>query len=376
MSDAADAVASERVLILAPTGRDAEMLRERILADGMACEICPDLSALLDGISAGAGVAIIAQEALTVRGAEHLLTTLTAQEPWSDTPILFLAEIRTRWPPRAVPAYFERANVTLLQRPFGVQLFLSSVRSAVRARRRQYQMRDLYRELERALQLGEMFVSILGHDLRNPVGAIRMAAQAIVGVAPAPPVLGFANRIIVTSDRMTRMIEQLLDLARARRAGGIPVHPVRMSLSDLCRQAIQEVEAAHPGITIRLRGLGAPDGVWDPDRLAQVMTNLLSNAVHHGTKGHPISVEVDGTSPSTVRLRVMNVGTIPADALPELFDAFKRGRTGRRAGLGLGLYIAREIVRAHGGDIMVSTSGGRVVFEVVLPREARAAVAA
>jgi signal transduction histidine kinase len=366
------------VLVLTPIGRDAEMVHERIVADGMPCQVCADLPTLLVGISSGAAAAVIAQEALSQSGAESVLAALEAQEPWSDIPVLLLlSEFRAKQRVHAAhtrvgSTFFERANVTLLQRPLNVQLFLSSVRSAVRARRRQYQMRDLYRELEHAVQLSDMFVSILGHDLRDPIGAIKLAAEIIVRISPDARALRPAGRILTSADRMARMIQQLLDFARARQGGGIPLHLGGMHLGELCRQAIQELEDANPEASLQLHDIGELYGVWDADRLAQVVTNLVGNALRHGTRGKPISVEVDGSDASIVRLRVENFGTIAKQALPMLFEAFKRTATSTsRTGLGLGLFIAREIARAHGGDIGVESSGGRTTFEVTLPREAR-----
>lgn len=366
--------APERVLVLTPTGRDGQMVCSRLVAAGMPCEVCADLQALLAGIASGAGAAVVAQEALSPGGAERLLETLGAQEPWSDIPVILLSEARSRAP--GVPTrFFERANVTLLPRPLTVQLLLSSVRSAVRARRRQYQMRDLYRRLERAVQLGEMFASILGHDLRTPLGAIVLAAGTIVRGSSDAGALRSAGRILTSADRMKRMIDQLLDLARVRQGHGIPLHLGRVHLGDLCAQVVQEVEDANSKATLVLQADGALSGTWDADRLAQLVSNLVGNAVQHGAKGEPITVDVDGTDGRTVRLRVQNAGAISAEALPTLFEPFKRiaahaASGAGKAGLGLGLFIAREIARAHGGDVTAQSAGGRSTFEVTLPRDA------
>lgn len=372
--------AAERVLVLTPTGRDAQMVCGRLVADGMACEACADLPALLAGIASGAAAAVVAQEALSPRGAERLLAALEAQEPWSDLPVLLLAEARSRVP-RVATRFFERANVTLLPRPMAIQLLLSSVRSAVRARRRQYQMRDLYRDLERAVQLSDMFVSILGHDLRTPLSAMAMAAEVIVRVSPDARALRPAGRILTSADRMKRMIEQLLEFARVRQGRGIPLRLGPVQLGELCREAVRELEDANPGATLVLEDVGNLSGTWDADRVAQVVSNLVGNAVQHGAKGKPISVDVDGTEESTVRLRVHNFGSVPRETLPTLFEPFKRMAAqttsgARKAGLGLGLFIAREIARAHGGDVSVRSSDERTTFEVTLPRNARLADAA
>jgi signal transduction histidine kinase len=370
--------AAEQVLVLTPTGRDAEMVRDRLVADGLRCQVCADLETLLARISSGAGAVVLAHEALSPAGAVGLLAALEAQEPWSDLPVLLLSEARarTRRNVRVIPAVLEQANIIILQRPLSIQLFSSSVRSAVRARRRQYQMRELYRELARAVQVSDMFVSILGHDLRTPLGAIKLSADIIMRLAPDSPALRPGSRILSSVERMTRMIEQLLDFARVRQGRGIPLHVGRVDLGEVCRQAIQELEDANPQASIQLEEVGDICGVWDPDRLAQVVSNLVGNAVQHGTRGEPIAVEVDGRDRSTVRVSVRNFGAVPPEQLPTLFEAFKRAAapttTGAgRTGLGLGLFIAREIARAHGGEMLVQAAAEVTRFEVTLPREAR-----
>lgn len=372
MSRASD-TAADRVLVLTPTGRDAEMLCQRIAQGGMRCEVCADLPALLAGLSSQAGAAVVAQEALTPNGAAALEAALEAQESWSDIPVLFLSEARSNRPPNAVPAFFECANVTLLQRPLTTQLLVSSVRSAVRARRRQYRMRDLYRDLERAVQLGDMFVGILGHDLRTPLGAIKVSAEAIVRGSGDARTRMSAGRILTTADRMTRMIEQLLDFARVRHGRGFRLQVSFVDLGDIARQVLQELGDGSPQARLEVSSSGDLTGRWDPDRLGQVVSNLVGNAIQHGTAGNPITVELDGTQAATVRLCVGNLGTIPSEAMPTLFEPFKRliPSKGFEKGLGLGLFIAREIVRAHGGDINVRAVGGTISFEATLPREAR-----
>ena len=228
------------------------------------------------------------------------------------------------------------------------------------------------------MQLSDMFVSILGHDLRTPLGAIRLAAEAIVRSTPDARALRPAGRILTSADRMKRLIEQLLDYARARQGQGMPLHLGRVHLGELCRQAVQELEDANPQASLVLQDAGDLSGTWDADRLAQVVSNLVGNAVQHGAKGKPITVDVDGTDESTVRLRVQNFGAVPSEVLPTLFEPFKRmaahaTSAAGRTGLGLGLFIAREIAQAHGGDVAVRSADERTTFEVTLPRHARRA---
>ena len=364
---------AERVLVLTPTGRDGEMVCQQLKAAEYACEACPDIESLLAGL-AGAGVAVVAQEALNQAGGEALLAALDAQEPWSDVPILLLTFARTKRTPHAhaVVALFERANVMLLQRPLQIPLFLSAIRSAVRARRRQYQLRDLHQELAGAVQLSDLFISILGHDLRSPLGAITMAAELIVRGSQDARALRPAGRILASADRMARMIEQLLDLARTRH-GGIVLEPRATNLAEVARQIVQELEELNPSASIDLVESGDVSGIWDPDRLAAVVSNLAANAVKHGTEHTSMTVELDGTERAVVRLRVTNAGTIPVESIPTLFEPFKRtapAKSGEK-GLGLGLFIARAIVHAHEGEIAVRTVGEATVFEVTLPREVR-----
>lgn len=346
MSPPSDAPA-DRVLVLTPIGRDGEMVCQRLHAEGYACEICPDVESLLAGL-AEASVAVVAQEALNQAGGEALLAALDAQEPWSDVPILLLTFALSKRAPHAhaVVALFEHANVMLLQRPLQIRLFLSAIQSAVRARRRQYEMRDLHRELARAVQLGDMFVSILGHDLRTPLSAIKMSAETIVRGSQDPRALRPAGRIMASADRIARMIEQLLDFARARQHGGMVLELKPANLAEIARQIVQELEDSNPSTTIQFIELGDLSGTWDADRLARVVSNLAGNAVKHGTQGKSITVELDGTDRAIVRLRVSNAGAIAAASIPTLFDPFKRtapAKTGEK-GLGLGLFIAREIV--------------------------------
>lgn len=375
MGPRSDAAAAERVLILTPTGRDGPMVRERLEAAGYSCEVCPDVERLVAGLP-GAAVAIVAQEALNQAGADALLAALDAQEPWSDLPILLLTFALTKRAPHAhaAVALFERANVMLLQRPLRTQLLVSAVRSAVRARRRQHQMRELHRALERAVQLGDLFVGILGHDLRTPLTAIKMAAQLIYRTAQDERVLRPAERLLGATDRMTRMIDQLLDFARVRQGRGVRLQAVGVDIGEVTHQVLQELIDAHPEAKIETSSAGDLTGKWDPDRLAQVVSNLVGNALQHGTPGTPVKVEWDGTQRGSVQLRISNHGVIPPEALPTLFEPFKPRGSARRAldGLGLGLFIAREIVRAHGGDLTVRANGADLtVCEVSVPREAR-----
>jgi signal transduction histidine kinase len=229
---------------------------------------------------------------------------------------------------------------------------------------------QLIREVQETLRLNEMFAAALGHDLRSPLSAIMTGAALLISRGD-DKTMAIGNRILSSGSRMARMIEQLLDLSRARVGGGIPVTPSEMKLKDVVEKVVAEHQAAAPGRGLTLETSGALDGWWDEPRLAQVLSNLIGNALEHGASDTPIAVRADGSSPREVVLTVNNTGQIPEQDLPHLFEPFRSGRqAGRRSeGLGLGLYIVDQLVRAHDGRVQV-TSNERdgTTFEVRLPR--------
>jgi PAS domain S-box-containing protein len=229
-------------------------------------------------------------------------------------------------------------------------------------------------ERRRVDDFREMFLGVLGHDLRNPLSTILMTARALTIRKDTPgEIRPMADRISRSGVRMQRMIEQLLDLTRARLAAGIPVTLSRdeIDLAPLAARIVDEVRAAHPECMIDMRVDGLCALRIDPDRFEQVVANLLINAVTHGDKRMPIQVLLT-SQPSSVTLSVQNQGPpIDPEFLPLLFNPFARPGSQRESsgGLGLGLYISERIVDAHGGKLAVQSSldaGTR--FDVILPR--------
>jgi sigma-B regulation protein RsbU (phosphoserine phosphatase) len=227
-------------------------------------------------------------------------------------------------------------------------------------------------ERQRRAQFQERLMAILGHDLRSPLSSVSMGVHMLRRHPPAEPHLTL-DRIAATTARMSRMIDQLLDLTRSRMGSGIPIAPVPTDLARVVSGVADEARAAYPERALLVETTGDLDGEWDPDRLAQVASNLVGNAMVHGAADGPVRVTARGEG-GVVRIAVHNAGPAIPEALRSvLFDAFRRGEkpgeTSRRAGLGLGLYITREIVVGHGGTIdVVSTETGGSTFRVVLPR--------
>jgi K+-sensing histidine kinase KdpD len=231
-------------------------------------------------------------------------------------------------------------------------------------------------ELKRTVHFNEMFTAILGHDLRNPLGAILTSAQLAARRDQDESLARPLGRIVTASRRMARMIDQLLDFTRLRTGKGIPVTPRPVDIMPLLRQAIDELADANAACKVTVEeASGTTCGMWDSDRLSQVFSNLVANAMRHGVAAAGVRVRVDGTDPDALSIVVHNMGTIPADVMPNLFEAMPgASRAGRGHGLGLGLHITREIVAAHGGTIRAKSSDADgTTFSVTLPRPLQSA---
>jgi PAS domain S-box-containing protein len=228
-------------------------------------------------------------------------------------------------------------------------------------------------ELRRAAEFRERFLGIVSHDLRNPLNAILLSANALMRADDlAPRHLKPVRRIITSAERMARMIGELLDFTRGRLGGGIPVSPQHLNLRHLVRHVMEELEAGHPGRELRLEGPGRFEGEWDPDRLSQVIGNLVKNALDYSPEGTPVRLRLRDEGESVV-LEVNNAGPpIPAELLPTIFEPFRRltrDSPHPASGLGLGLYIVEQIVRGHGGTSSVRSSAEEgTTFTVRLPR--------
>lgn len=217
-------------------------------------------------------------------------------------------------------------------------------------------------------RLRERFIGILGHDLRNPLGSVTMSSAGILAWTRDDRTRRFATVIHRSAERMARMIKSLSDFTRAHLGGHFPVDVRWMDMLEVAEEAAIEIRAANPERDVTIDIQGDVTGVWDRDRLLQLMSNLLGNAVQHGREPIRMTIHEDEDHQS-VTMRVSNAGEpIPADALPALFDPF---RGGKRGGLGLGLYIVQQIAIAHGTKCTVRSDGGGTEFSIRWPRTPR-----
>jgi signal transduction histidine kinase len=228
-------------------------------------------------------------------------------------------------------------------------------------------------EARRRADFEQHLIGIVSHDLRNPLNAILMAATLLLrqeGMSESQR--RSFHRILSSARRATRMLSDLLDFTQARLGGTLPVTPHSLDLHELTRQVVEEVQLAHPHKRILLEQSGDGRGEWDGDRLAQLITNLVNNALTYGDEHCAVRVRTAGR-PDAIVLSIHNHGApIPAGMMAQLFQPLQRG-AGKGSGgghsIGLGLFIVKHIVDAHGGGIHVdSTAENGTTFMVCLPR--------
>jgi len=224
-----------------------------------------------------------------------------------------------------------------------------------------------------------LFLGILGHDLRNPLAAITLTAKLAMANINDPSELPRQfSQITESAEAISGLVTDLIDFTRSTMGVRLPLSATRADLHLLCQEALRELGAAYPTRVVRLSVRGDVDGTWDANRLRQLIGNLVANALQHGSPTEPVELTADGTDVDTVVISVHSTGEpIPAKALPTIFDPLTRGPASiqqRRTpgSIGLGLYIVREIATAHGGTAeLTSTAAAGTTATVRLPRHAR-----
>jgi two-component system sensor histidine kinase/response regulator len=265
---------------------------------------------------------------------------------------------------------YETGAVDFMFKPIDAHILQSKADVFFQLYRQKQQLAQQLQERTDTLRLNEMFTAVLGHDLRGPLSAILMSAE-ILQKRPDESVQKIGARLSRSGQWMGRMIEDLLDLARARLGGGLRIERASFDLGAMTERVVHDRQSTAPDRSISVGKQGDLIGEWDEDRLAQVVSNLVGNALIHGDAGTPIDIQIKGDQDNEVSLCINNAGVIAADVLPSLFDPFRSGRrqSTRSEGLGLGLYIVQQIVAAHGGTVQVrSDAESGTTFELLLPR--------
>ncbi|MGE5640394.1 MAG: ATP-binding protein [Clostridia bacterium] len=362
-------VREESVLLLAPTAKDAAICRAILAETGVDGDICRDIRELVASLHAGAGLAVLSEEALTTEALELLRGAIGRQPAWSDFPVLILTEQGAD--SEVVLRTLETlGNVTLLERPVRVPALVSAVRSALRARRRQYQIRDYLAEshriaesLREADRRKDEFLAILAHELRNPLAPLRNALEAMRRSEHDPEGVAWARALMERQlVQMVRLIDDLLDLSRVSR-GRIGLKQEDAELSSLVHGALEICgpaihEAGHK-LTLAL----PPDPIvlrCDPTRMVQVLCNLLSNAAKYTPAGGSIELSAR-RSHAGIEIVVRDDGIgIPDDMLRKVFEMFtqvERSLERAQGGLGIGLTLVKRLVELHGGSVQARSAG-------------------
>jgi signal transduction histidine kinase/CheY-like chemotaxis protein len=370
-----------RLLILAPVGKDAVLIESMLHSENVECATCADLKSVLLELERGAAAMLVAEEALT-DGDPRLPAFLARQPSWSDIPILLMTR------PGADSAYVERAstflgNVTLLERPIRVVALFSAVRSALRARARQYQTRAYLLEREEADNRKDEFLATLAHELRNPLAPIRNWVNVLRLTRSDERGAHIWDMMDRQVSHMVRLVDDLMELSRITR-GKIDLRIEATELAPAIAAAVEAsrplIESAHHTLTVHV-----PDEPIvvsaDAVRLAQIVSNLLNNAAKYTEDGGSISLSVRRDGPHAA-ITVKDTGSgISPEALPRVFDMFVQEelRDHRpKGGLGIGLTLVRSLVEMHGGHVEAHSDGpGKgSEFVVRLPLSASAPVRA
>ena len=376
------ALRDELVLVLAPTGRDGPLacnvLHERA---GLATLACADVADLCRQIARGAGAVIMTEEAVDLWSARRLIDTLAAQLPWSDLPVIIFASAQEQMSnggngvPLAVLR--QRGNVTVLDRPLRIVTLVTTVQAALRARRRQYEVRDLLAETRNAVRQRDEFLAMLGHELRNPLATISNAMSVLDAASPPDGLLENEQRDIIRrqTDHLARLVDDLLDVSRIT-SGKIALQRRPTDLCELAHRAAKAIDGAARKQRHDVIVSTHCEPVYidaDPIRMEQVVNNLLTNAIKYTPAGGQITVTVapdDGHA--TLRVRDNGMGITP-ELLPRVFDLFtqaERALDRSQGGLGIGLTLVRALVEMHDGQVTVQSDGpGRgSEFVITLPR--------
>ncbi|HEY0156207.1 MAG TPA: ATP-binding protein [Thermoanaerobaculia bacterium] len=351
---------SERILILAPTGRDAELASAALRGAGITAEICPTIEGLCAAVGQGVGAVMVTEEALDAAGMRCLRDTLEKQLPWSDLPlVIFTSNPSAELTVRSFEQLGARANVTLIERPIRVKTMVSATQASLRARRRQYEIRDLVEELEKRVEERDQFLAMLSHELRNPLAAITLAVDSL---GDDTRITNEHSILVRQTRHLAKLVDDLLDIARVT-TGKISLHFAAVDLGDVVEHCVETSRARADARQLKVTVQSAVEKAVvraDPVRLEQVVNNLLSNAIKYTPPGGEIEIYVESDGDDAV-LRVRDSGKgIAPEMLTRIFDMFMQGETTidrTEGGMGVGLTLVKKLVHLHRGTVRAYSRG-------------------
>ncbi|MFL6604950.1 MAG: ATP-binding protein [Steroidobacteraceae bacterium] len=369
-----------RVIIYPPSRRDGETTGALLQAAAILVTVCYSASSVSREIATGAGVLMLTDAALFQEDIDAILTALSNQPSWSDLPVVLLCQADNISAVSEIIARF--TNVTLLDRPTSARSLVSAAQTGIRARMRQYQLRDqldALRRAENALRTADRrkdeFLAMLAHELRNPLAPIRNASEFLTRALPQDAQMqataGIVRRQVA---QLSRLVDDLLDVSRITQ-GRVELQKAPVDLATIASQALESVEpimrqkrhkvfVASNFSTLRVNG--------DSARLVQCVSNVLNNSAKYTDPGGEVRIELREEGKFGVIAVSDNGVGIPAELLPRIFDLFvqsPRSLDRSQGGLGIGLSLVRRLIDMHGGHVQARSDGpGRgAVFEMRLP---------
>ena len=379
------AVLADRVVVLAPLGRDASVICSALAGSAISCVTAHDIDEMTTRVDEGASAVLLTEEALSPASVDAIRSAFSRHPSWSDLPILLLLGEGDRLVTesnRRVAAMCAAANVTVLVRPVPGVALVTAVKAALRARSRQYEVRDLIQreqaarlEAEQANRLKDEFLATVSHELRTPLNAILLWSRLLIsGRVDQRTVNDAITSIERSAHAQSRLIEDLLDVSRMVN-GHLRLQVQEIELAPVAEEVLAVVKAMAEAKNIRLESIIDPTAgrvLADADRMRQVVWNLLGNAVKFTPVGGRVSIDLRRQA-QHVAIRIEDSGEgIAPEFLPQVFERFRQADAAssrRHSGLGLGLSITRQLVELHGGSVDVASPGlgSGATFTVRMP---------
>lgn len=367
------------VLVLAPTGQDGKAAVEVLGANRIISKSYDTMEKLCERLRSPAGAILIAEEALTLENSDQLRQLLSLQDPWSSIPIILMTSEYEKIlsAEKILEILGIGGSLSILERPFKILTLISALRFALGSRQRQYEVRDLLREQLLSLKQRDEFLHIASHELKTPLTSLKIQVQirkrllekndpAALSHESVKGLVTMADKQIL---RLTRLVEDMLDITRIQN-GKLTLKTEVLDLSELLREVTENFSEEYRRAGSHLNVDVAEKLLIDGDRyrLEQVIANLLSNALKYGNQ-RPVSVKAFRNG-GEVRFSVADEGIgIASESIERVFDRFERAVSPTSiGGLGLGLYISRQIVELHHGSISLRSAVGKgSEFTVTFP---------
>ncbi len=363
-------------ILLCPTGQDAHLITVVLEKASISTIIVTSMTELCERSKEDAGVLIIAVEALTSQGIELLNQNLSTQEPWSDLPVLLLTSGGPKNKQSSIQfleAFISSGNVTLLERPLQHLTLISAAQVAMKSRRRQFQVKNLLTEQIQATKIRDEFISIAGHELKTPLTSLKLQTQMTKKISQNPEKFTIQKMqkqldyTINQIDRLNKLVDDMLDISRIN-TGKLRLEKSDINLSilleDLVERFMPQFEAVNCQVKCEIQA--EVIGHWDSYKIEQVINNLFSNSIRY-SPGRPVEIHlIKEAQKAIISIKDYGVG-IEAANLERIFERFERASSAN-SGLGLGLYITRQIIELHEGSIKVESQLGQgAKFIIELP---------